>query len=137
MLNNLKVAKLLDYKKKIITIFAKVKQLVYRFQSTVIKQKIIWESIISIVALNLTYNNFEITILPIFYSCDKNFEAIKQIVISIKVKKLAKHIIKATINLVIMAKKNNQINSMLLSQRQIKNLLIIERKTTMQKAAII
>ena len=105
MLNYPRVAKPLGYEKKAITIIAEVKQLVQRLQSTVIKQRTIWESITLVVALDSLHDDFEMTTVPLLHSDDKDLEEIQQIVTSTEAAKLAKRAVGATTNLAMMAKK--------------------------------
>lgn len=55
----------------------------------------------------MLHNDFKMTIVPLLYSNDKELKEIQQIVKSIKVANLAKYTIKATTNLVIIAKKKH------------------------------
>lgn len=105
LLNYPRVAKPLGYNKKANIIFAEVRQLVQRLQSAVIKQKTIWKSITPVIAFDLWHNNFKMTTTPLLHSGDKDLEEIQQIVISTKVANLAKHVIGATTDLALMAKK--------------------------------
>lgn len=54
------MAKPLEYKKKTIAIFIKFKHLVQYFKAAVIEHKLIQDSIMLIVALDLLYDNFKI-----------------------------------------------------------------------------
>lgn len=76
-----------------------------QLQSAVIEQKTIWESITLVVALNLLYNNFEMTTALFFYSSNKDPKEIQQIVTLIEVANLAKQAVKAISDLAIIAKK--------------------------------
>ena len=105
LLNYLRIAKPLGYEKKATTIFAKVRQLVQQFQSAVIEQRTIWESITLVVALVSLHNNFEMMTAPLFHSGNKDLEEIQQIVTFIEAANLAKQAVRATTDLAMMAKK--------------------------------
>lgn len=70
------MTKSLRYKKKVSIIFVKVKHFIQYFQIVIIEYKTIWDSITLIVALDLLYNNFEMTIASLFYLGNKDFEEI-------------------------------------------------------------
>lgn len=63
-------------RKKTITLFAEVKQLVQRLQSAVTEHCIIWDTITPIVALDSLHNNFKITTTLFLHSDNKNFKEI-------------------------------------------------------------
>lgn len=107
LLNYPRVAKPLDYKKKATTLFPKVKQLVQHLQSEVMEEKTIWKCITLVVALDLLHNDFKMKTAPRLYSGDKYLKQIQQIVTSIEVAKLAKRMVGASTELVMMAKKKH------------------------------
>ena len=51
----------------------------------IIKYRIIWNSIILSIALDLLYDSFEITTVLLFYSNDKDLKEIQLIIISTQV----------------------------------------------------
>lgn len=104
-MNYSRIAKPFRYKKKATTIFAEVKHLVQRLQGAVIEYKTIWDSITLVVALDLLFNNFEMTIAPLFYLNNKDLEEIQLIVTSTKVANLAKQTTGVTRDLAIIVRK--------------------------------
>lgn len=108
LLNYFKIVKLLDHKKKAITIFAEMKKLVQYLESAVTEQRTIFESITLVVILNLLHKDFEMTTAPFLYSGNKNFKKIQQIVLFNKAANMAKYVIRVITNLTIMAKKNTR-----------------------------
>lgn len=65
----------------------------------------IWDSIALIIAINLLYNNFEMTIVSFFYLGNKNLEQIELIIIFIEAANLAKQATSITKDLAIMVRK--------------------------------
>lgn len=90
------MTKPLGYKKKVITLFAKVKHLVKYLQKALIEHKTIWDGIILVVAFDSLYNNFEITIKFFFYLGNKDLQEIQLIVTSSEVVNLPKQATKIT-----------------------------------------
>lgn len=84
------MTKLLGYKKKTIAIFAEIKHLIQYLQRVIMIYRMIWNSITFVIALDLLYNDFELTIASLFQLDDKDFEEIQMIVISTKVSNLVK-----------------------------------------------
>ena len=105
LLNYPRIMKLLGYEKKATTIFTEVKQLVQRFQSTVIEQRTIWDSITLVVALDWLHDNFEMTTTPFLHSDKKDIKKIQQIVIFTKKANLPKYVVGATADLTMIAKR--------------------------------
>lgn len=97
--------KLLGYEKKAIIIFAEVKQLVQYFQSAITEYCTIWNSITLVVALNSLHDDFEITIVPLLHSGNKDLKKIQQIITSTKVANMAKQATSQITDLTMMAKK--------------------------------
>ena len=101
LLNYPYIVKLLGYEKKATTIFAEVKQLVQRFQSTLTQHRTIWNSITLVVAFESLHNEFEMTTAPLLHLGDKDIEEIQQIVTSTKVANIARQTTGQTANLAI------------------------------------
>ena len=97
----------LGYEKKATTIFAEVKQLVQRLQSTVTEHRSIWDNIILIVALDSLHDDFELTIMPLLHFGDKDLEEIQQIVTSTKAINMVKQATGQTADLAMIAKKRS------------------------------
>ena len=89
LLNYFWVVKLLGYEKKVTTIFAEMKQLVQRLQSTVTKNRTIWDSITLVIALDSLHDNFEMNTRLLLHSGDKDFKEIQQIVTSTEAANMA------------------------------------------------
>lgn len=77
LLNYVQVIKILEYKKKVNSIFAKVKQLVKQHQSTIIKQQMIWDIILLILSLNSFSDDFKMTIIHFFIFKQKRLQECK------------------------------------------------------------
>lgn len=77
LLNYPCIVKPLGYKKRTTTIFGEVKQLVQCLQFAVTKYPTIWNSLTPIVTLDLLYDEFKMTIVPLLYSGNKNIEKIQ------------------------------------------------------------
>lgn len=89
-MNYPQVTKLLGYDKRAITIFAELKQLVQRLQSTVTKYGTIWDSITLVISLDFLHNDFKMANAPLLHSSNKDLKEIQQIVTSTEVTNMAK-----------------------------------------------
>lgn len=59
------------------------------------------------IALNFLHNNFEITTAPLFYLGDKNFKEIQYIATSTKVANMAKQVVGAIADFIMVDNKKN------------------------------
>lgn len=101
------ITKLKRYKKLVIQIFAKVKYLCKRFCLAMIQGQNLWNIITIIIAFDLLYEDFDITIAGLLETDNKTIDQIQSILQLKKVKNLSKQAIGSTSNLAIAFRDKN------------------------------
>lgn len=104
LLNYLRNTKPKGFEKSVMSIFANVRFLVKRLQSTITTNRDIWDSIAIVVALDFLHDDFETTITSMLERGDKTIEEIQQILASAEAKFLSKQAIGVTADLTMMSK---------------------------------